>query len=61
MQYRRPPRKLALAFVLMAVVLVAGLIVGYAVNRLAGIIIFIFGCAGYIVSGVVIYITAPRE
>lgn len=61
MKYRKPPRNILLIWLLMAVILVAGLLIGFTVSRPAGIVLFIIGCAGYIIGGLIIFIIIPRR
>lgn len=52
---------MTLLWVSMAVMTIAGLIIGFTVSKVTGVILVTVGCAGYLISGIVIYATVPRR
>jgi hypothetical protein len=61
MKIRRPPRRVLLLWILMAVLLIAGLLVGYIASRPIGIALFAIGLLGYMFGGVLIFFVFPRR
>jgi hypothetical protein len=61
MRRRRPSRPILWSWAAFAVLIVAGLIIGYTVSRAAGITLFVIGCAGYLAGGIAIFFVVPRR
>jgi hypothetical protein len=61
MKIRRPPRRLLLLWTFMAIMLIAGLLVGYIVSLPIGIALFVIGLLGYLAGGVLIFLVLPRR
>jgi len=60
MQFRKPPRTLFLTWLAMAILIVAGLVIGLTVNQTVGIVLFVIGCAGYLLGGLFIFFRFPH-
>ena len=58
---RRLRAWIVLLWLVLAVILIAGLCVGFTVDRTAGIVLFGVGAVGYIVLGVVVFMFMPRR
>jgi hypothetical protein len=61
MKYRRPSRKVTLLWAFMVFMVIAGLIIGFTVSTIAGTVLVVIGCAGYLIGGIVIYAIIPRR
>ena len=48
-------------WLVLAVLLVAGLVVGFTVSGLAGVILFGVGAVGYLVLGAIVFAFMPRR
>jgi hypothetical protein len=59
MKIRRPPRLMVIAWVLSAILIFAGILVGHLGVRLLGIALFVAGDVGVTVIGVLIYARVP--
>lgn len=61
MRSRRLRAWIVLGWLILAVVLVAGVVVGFTADRTAGIVLFGVGALGYLVLGAVVFMFMPRR
>jgi hypothetical protein len=61
MRSRRLRAWIVLLWLILAVVLVAGVIVGFTASRTAGIVLFGVGALGYLILGAIVFMFMPRR
>jgi hypothetical protein len=58
---RRLRAWIVLLWLILAVVVIAGLVVGFTVSRTAGIVLFGVGAVGYLTLGAIVFMFMPRR
>ena len=61
MRSRRRRAWIVLLWLVLAVLLIAGVIVAFTVSGTAGVILFGVGTAGYLVLGAIVFMFMPRH
>ena len=61
MRTRRRRAWIVLLWLVLAVLLIAGVIVAFTVSGTAGVILFGVGTAGYLVLGAIVFMFMPRH